>query len=167
MPELWDIYDEFGIRTGRTLPRSRFKELRDGEYMLAVHIYIRGGDGRWLIQRRSDTKDTLPGIWDITGGAALSGEESREAALREVGEELGISLRPEQLRLQCRLKRRHSLVDLWLAEADFALGDCVLQEEEVADVRWVDSRELLELVQNADYRDRHDEYAAAVADFVK
>ena len=160
MEEIWDLYDKTGQRLNKTVARSRQRDIADGEFMLAVHIFIVNSRGEWLIQRRSDVKDWQPGTWDITGGAVLSGEESRDAAIREVREELGVTLLPGQLQLCRRLIRSRSLVDLWLAKADFALSDCVLQPEEVSAVRWVGTPEFIALLRNADYREAADEYAA-------
>lgn len=86
MTEIWDIYDRYGNRTGRTMKRGIPKE---GDYMLCVHIYLLASDNRFLIQKRSENKESHPGEWDITGGAAISGESSVDAILRETEEEVG------------------------------------------------------------------------------
>ena len=39
------------------------------------------------------TKAWAPGCWEVSGGAAQAGEESREAVLREVKEETGLDAR--------------------------------------------------------------------------
>ena len=64
MTEIWDIYDRYGNRTGRTMKRGIPKE---GDYMLCVHIYLLASDNRFLIQKRSENKESHPGEWDITG----------------------------------------------------------------------------------------------------
>ncbi len=55
--------------------------------------------GRILLQLRDDRPDIpFPNHWGITGGAAEPGETPVGAALREVREETGLTLTPEDLR---------------------------------------------------------------------
>ena len=72
--EILDIYDEHGNLTGRTAERSTF--LSKGEYFLCAHVILENQDGLFLVQKRSDTKATRPGQWDITAGAVDAGETS-------------------------------------------------------------------------------------------
>ena len=49
-----------------------------------------------VIHRRADWKDTCPGYWDLAfGGVCGVGEEWRRSARRELAEEAGIELRPD------------------------------------------------------------------------
>jgi isopentenyldiphosphate isomerase len=52
-----------------------------------------------------------------------------------------------------------------VATADFELSECVLQPEEVAEVKWVSAGELIKMVFEAEYRD--DNYKAVVQEFTK
>lgn len=57
-----------------------------------VHLHIVTRDGRLLLQKRSSSKDLLPGYWDTAvGGHVGYGEYIREALFRESGEELGLT----------------------------------------------------------------------------
>jgi len=165
--EIWDILDESGNKTGRTVARKEKHTMKDNEYMLAVHIYICNSLNEWLIQKRAATKDISPNIWDITDGTVTSGEDSLTAALREVKEELGINLDHDKMYLAERLKRpkTHSFVDIWVAKADFIITDCLLQPDEVAEAKWVSAGELIKTVFEAEYRD--DNYKAIVQKFMK
>ena len=65
----------------------------EGEFHLVVYAWIRGGDGRYLLTKRSPNKG-YPNMWECTGGSALAGDDSLTAALREVREETGLRLDP-------------------------------------------------------------------------
>ena len=89
--ELWDIYDENGNVTGRTMERNDWN-LKEGEYHLTVLAVIARTDGKFLITKRVMTKSWAPGWWEVSGGAALAGENSKQAVLREVKEETGLDV---------------------------------------------------------------------------
>jgi len=57
----------------------------------SVFIAVVSEDGDILVHRRADTKDVWPGWWDVAvGGVCNPGEEWDTAAVRELGEELGV-----------------------------------------------------------------------------
>ncbi len=92
MEEIWDIYDENRNLTGKTIKRAEYiNKIKENEYHLVVHIWIKNDNNEWLISKRTPNKH-FPLLWECTGGSALAGEESLTAALREVKEELGITL---------------------------------------------------------------------------
>lgn len=150
MAEIWDVYDEEGKKTGRTMSRGVPTQ---GEYMLCVHVYLHTPGGKFLVQKRSRSKESHPGVWDVTGGAVLCGEESFDGAKRETLEEVGIDISDAKVRFVGRVKKKKSFADVYFVEKDFDIRDCVLQKEEVEEVRLVDRKELLELQMNDRLRD--------------
>ncbi|MBC2596408.1 NUDIX domain-containing protein [Ruficoccus amylovorans] len=59
----------------------------------AVHILVFNSRGDIYMQRRSPTKDTYPNRWTTScSGHVDAGENYSTAAVRELGEELGISI---------------------------------------------------------------------------
>ena len=62
-------------------------------YHLVVHVCIFNAKNQMLIQQRQSFKEGWPNMWDVTvGGSAIIGENSRQAAMREVAEELGLKI---------------------------------------------------------------------------
>ncbi|MBQ6847532.1 MAG: NUDIX domain-containing protein [Clostridia bacterium] len=155
--EKWDVLDENGNSRGKTVLRNK-AQLRPGEYHLVVHIWVISSDNRILIQRRSDTKKLMPGEWAATGGAAIAGEDSFTAASRELYEELGISSTKESLKKILRLKRRNSLLDIWLIASDLTVDELSLQESEVAEAKWVSLSELKNMVKTNKFHNYGKEY---------
>ena len=148
--EILDIYDEHGNLTGRTAERSTF--LSKGDYFLCAHVILENQDGLFLVQKRSDTKATRPGQWDITAGAVDAGETSLDGALREAKEEIGLTLPREKMRFLFRDRRRSCYHDVYYIKTDFALSDCTMQESEVQALDLVTDRQLLELVDRMTHR---------------
>ncbi|MBQ1988493.1 MAG: NUDIX domain-containing protein [Clostridia bacterium] len=155
--EKWDILDKEGNPTGNTTLRGKFP-LKPGEYHLVVHIWIVSSDGRYLIQRRSDTKKLMPGEWAATGGAAVSGEDSFTAAKRELEEELSICMNEKNAKKAFRIKRRNSLLDVWMTVCDIPAEELILQESEVAEAKWVREEELKDMIENGKFYNYGSDY---------
>ena len=141
MPEIRDIYDRFGQRTGRTFAKG--EALAAGEFFLHTVVLLRGRGGKYLLQQRSLKARHFPGKWDTTGGGVQTGEESRAAAAREVCEELGLALDPQTFVYGGRIFQdlsggRGYWLDMYGAAGDFAEEDCTLSPREVHAVRLVD-----------------------------
>lgn len=133
--ERWDLLDENGCPTGERMVRG--EPIRPGRYHRVVHVWVMDSTGRLLIQKRAPFLRLMPGEWTVTSGSAVAGEDSRQAAARELGEELGIHVRPEELEFLFTLRRRSSFSDLWLLRRDVEKNALRLQAEEVADACWV------------------------------
>ena len=93
--ELVDIYDAQGRPTGKV--QDREAPLAAGEYLLAVGVWIVDGEGNILLTQRSPEKRWAPGKWENTAGHAQAGEDCPAAMAREIREEIGLEIAPEQL----------------------------------------------------------------------
>ncbi|MDE5669937.1 MAG: NUDIX domain-containing protein [Eubacterium sp.] len=151
MDEIWDIYDENRNLTGKTVKRSEF-QIRPNEYHIVVHIWIKNDKGEWLISKRTPNKH-CPLLWECTGGSALAGEDSLTAALREVKEELGVTLNESKGILYKTYKRSiySDFCDVWLFNHNCSIKDVVLQPEETCDAMWATVDEIQELINNDEF----------------
>lgn len=155
--ERWDIRNERGEITGKTVVRGSVR-LGPGEYHLVVHIWIVGSDGRLLIQRRANDKELMPGEWAATGGSAVMGEDSIQAARRELREELGLDIPAGQMQFIRRLTRKNSFVDIWMAQADTPADQLTLQASEVSDAKWIWPMDLLRMVREGGFHNYGRDY---------
>ncbi|MBR3016825.1 MAG: DUF1653 domain-containing protein [Clostridia bacterium] len=137
--EIWDLYDENRNLTGETAVRGN--KLPEGRYHLVVEALFLNSRGETLLQRRAKDKETMPDIWSVTGGAAVAGEDSRTAVVRETEEEMGFT--PDITR-GCILfteKRerpdRCFFRDVWLFRQDVSIEKMKWQEGEVQDGMWI------------------------------
>lgn len=147
--EHWDLFDRNGVSLGRTIRRG--ERLRAGEHHKVVHIWVVNSVDRVLIQRRSKHRKLMPNIWAVTSGSVIAGEESPDAARRELSEELGIQLPDAEFEFLGRLVRRNSLCDVFLVRRDIAVPDMRLQREEVSQARWVTVAQLAEMLRHRQF----------------
>ena len=96
MREVWDVYTKDRRRTGKTCLRGEQGTLEEDEFHMWVMVWIKNArTGKYLVSQRSADKDTDPLKWETVAGHAISGDTSLDAALREVYEEVGISLKAQ------------------------------------------------------------------------
>ena len=61
-----------------------------------VALALADGEGRWLMHRRPAHKHH-GGLWEFPGGKVETGENPRDALVREIEEELGLALAADSL----------------------------------------------------------------------
>lgn len=148
--ELWDIYDKNKNRTGRTMKRNDWC-LQDGEYHLTVLGVIVRPDGRFLITKRVMTKAWAPGWWEVSGGAAMAGEDSADAVKREILEETGLDVSGCEGGYLFTYQRENPgegdnyFVDVYRFVVDCTEADLCLQEAETDGFRFATADEVKEL----------------------
>ena len=159
--ELFDERNPDGTCTGRV--KERGVAHREGALHATVHTWIvRPNEGSGydvLLQKRSETKDSNPGCYDISSaGHVESGYDYPESAVRELEEELGIRACPEQLRevgtRRCGFEgefygqpfKDDELSRIYLYEEPVDIERLSLQEDEVSEVIWMDYAECREMI---------------------
>lgn len=145
--EFWDIYDSNKQKTGRTMKKNDWT-LKDGEYHLTVLGVIMRPDGKYLITQRVMTKAWAAGWWEVSGGAAMAGEESEEAVKREILEETGLDVTGAEGGYVFSYHRENPgegdnyFVDIYKYIMDFDESDIHLQEAETLGYRLADADEI-------------------------
>lgn len=90
-----EIIDE----QGTVIAVVRRAEMRAGNLRHRnIAVFVQRGDGRLVVHQRADWKDVYPSAWDIAfGGVPGVGEPDEDAAVRELAEEAGLTVDPEDL----------------------------------------------------------------------
>lgn len=145
MDEKVDILDARGQKTGRVAWKSEAHKL--GLWHRCFHCWIvapktRSGGPYLFVQRRAAGKDTWPNKLDVTVGGHLKAGETALAGIREVEEELGLTVaadepiplgtRRVEKRIPAGLDREFQ--EVFLLPRLLSPEDLRLQEEEVAAV---------------------------------
>ena len=161
MKELWNIYNAQKQGTGRVAERRTY--LRDDEYHIVVNVWLKNAAGEYLISQRSPVKSD-PLKWEPTGGSVQAGESSLQGAIREVQEELGITLNPEDGKLICSGLRHYEgcpdILDVWSFPCDAAIESIVLQEGETCAAQWASPEKIRAMLEDGSFIQNQFDYLA-------
>ena len=154
MEELYDVIDENNQPLGIVKPKSGVH--LDGDWHRAAHVWVVNGKKEILVQKRSSTKGLSPNLWDLSmGGHVSAGEEPLAAAQRELKEELGMTVSPEQLKFLFLSKEQVTLHNgienlfhyVYLVRADLPLASFQLDPKEVAEIKYLSLDEFAGAIQ--------------------
>lgn len=156
-----EVLNERGEKTGEILSREEVHRL--GLWHKCVHIWIVNGKKEVLLQKRCAQKLTNPNKWTTaTSGHLSAGDSSMEGAIRELNEEIGLSIKENELQYLFTVKERgvndnpaikiieNEITDVYLIQKDIEIQNLKLQEEEVAEVKWFSYEEFKKMVMEND-----------------
>ena len=150
--EKWDLYTRYRELTGEDYVRQNVCKIPKDRFHLVVHVWIKNQKGEYLMSQRSANRPTYPLMWECTGGSVLKGESSLEGAIREVKEELGIDLHPQDGKILFQMIRDEingvifrDIADVWMFNYDGLVDSSMATTDEVNDYRWMKKEEVLKL----------------------
>jgi 8-oxo-dGTP pyrophosphatase MutT (NUDIX family) len=149
MTEFQDVLDKFGNKTGRL--HERGTPMQPGEYRLAVEVWILNSQGEFLISKRSPYVRTSKNMWQPTTGAVIAGDDSLKTALKEVREEIGVILFPENGHLVRRRTIDNMFLDVWLFRQEADIADIVLDPKETVDAKWASEDTIRQLIIDGEF----------------
>jgi isopentenyldiphosphate isomerase len=131
--EVFDVVDAQDRVVGREYRREIH---RRGLRHRAIHIFWLRADGQLCLQRRSYAKDNCPGLLSTScAGHVDSGEDYLPAAVRELREELGVSVPPADLHeidyAPSHPELGHEFVRAYLLRGDFTVTVAAFEVDSV------------------------------------
>ena len=145
MEEYWDVYDANRIFQNKVIRRG--DTFKDVEYYVCCEVWLQNSKGEFLITQRHPDKKA-GGLWEFVGGGVLAGETTAQAALREVKEEIGVSLTANELSLLYVYRHRNYFMDIYLVKKAVNIESIVLDRNETIDAKWVSKEELRVMIDN-------------------
>ncbi len=155
--EYLDICDSEGNKLGFTKSKKEVHE--QGLWHRSVHIWIVNSKREVLIQKRSPLMDNHPNEWDISSAGHVSaGEDDMTSAQREVEEEIGLKLLPENFILIGTVKQtsertgyiNKEVNPVYVVKMDLEPKKIKKQEEEVSEVKFLPYKELKKVIEAKD-----------------
>jgi len=107
----------------------------------AIVAVVRRAERILVIQRGPRAR--LPGYWAPLSGTLEPAETQEEALVREVHEEVGLTVSPVAKVWESQTEDGAFRLHWWMAEAE--PGEIVMQPGEVSDARWVTPQEFSRL----------------------
>lgn len=150
--EIRDLYDKNRNLTGETIFKG--EPTPNNRYILVVQAIIQNSKGEFLIQKRSVQKG---GKYGSPSGHAKSGENSIQAIISEIAEEIGLSVKDHELKLvnSARSDYKPVFFDVYYLKKDIDINDLVLQAEEVEKVQWLSLYKIKQLFNDGLFLEHH------------
>lgn len=142
--EYWDLYDEYRNPLGRT--HKRGDEMVKGEFHIVVEVWTVNSKKEILTTFRDSSKKDYPDKWECTGGSILSGESSKQGAVRELQEETGIAAKEDELILLGTYIEHSAFIDIYMLHRDAEIENLIMQEGETAGAKWNTVEEILTMI---------------------
>ena len=159
-----DLYDKDRNLIGEFIFKG--EPVPKGKYIIVILVMIQNSKGEFLIQKRSKQKG---GKFAATGGHVKSGQTSVEGMIDEIQEEIGLTVKPEELELlySSREDEQDVFFDLYYMKKDFEISDLVLQEEKVESASWKTIEEIDELIKEDMFLINHAEEVYRTIDILE
>ena len=149
MDELIDICDSKNNLLN--VQKMKSEAHAKGLWHRSAHIWIYNSKGEILIQLRAKDKNFYPNVWDVSvAGHISAGEKPIISALREVREEIGLSIKEKDLKFYKIIKEKQVYKKIISNEFDYVYilkfdGDIKklrLQDEEVKSIKFIELNKL-------------------------
>lgn len=150
--EYVDIFDENNNPTGETKEKNKAHE--DGNFHRTAHVWIINDKNELLLQKRSSMKKTHPNCWDISGaGHIRSGEQVLSGAVRELKEELGVTIEEKELNFIDVIKstknpKNMEFAYVFLIKQNKDINEYVFEDLKVSEVKYVHFEKLEQMVKD-------------------
>lgn len=163
--EKLDVLNKDGGEKGKIKQRGRVHD--QGDWHRSVHVWIVDSDGEILIQRRSADSRISPGFWTVSAsGHVESGDEPIITAIKEVKEELGVSLGEKDLEYLTTYKKSKHYEDRGIQDNEFnpifvvrkeiEENKLSIDEEEVEEVKRIYWKDLKRMIEEEEIKFRPD-----------
>jgi isopentenyldiphosphate isomerase len=120
---------------------------KNGWFHASVHIWFYTSKGEVLIQKRAKNKNTFPDLWDVSvAGHITSGEDVIVSAIREIKEEIGVSVTSIELTkigvFKEKFKHREGFTDneihyIYLCQLITDFRTLRIQKEELSEIQLI------------------------------
>ncbi len=143
--ELLQCYDEQGNPSG-SKTRAEIKEGSEDCWCGVVNVWVVNDDGRLLCSKRSDGLSGNPGKWQTYfGGHIPAGLGFREAAVKELGEEIGVRFEDRDFFFIHRGKDdvNRKFFESYTVRFNGKVEDLHFSDGEITEVRWMSIDEYL------------------------
>lgn len=135
-----------------------------------ISVFVLNNQRQVLLQKRSANKKYFPNTWALCTGHVENGETPKEAALRELNEELGVSVSLKQIFSFSFGKFDSQNIYFFYVICNLPVDEFSIQEEELSEVQWFFVSVVIDMIKKHDnkivYRDDKLELFLSLEEFV-
>ena len=113
----------------------------------SVHVWFYTDTGKILLQKRSPNKIAFPNLWDVSvAGHISAGEDTITSALREIEEEIGLSISKDELQEIGSYHEKHQhapdfieneIHHIYIGRIFASINELKIQEEELSAIKLI------------------------------
>ena len=150
--EIRDLYDDNKKLTNETIKKG--EKVPKGRYYITVVVWIENSNNEFLIQKTSKQKGSY---YSTTGGHVIHNETPIESIIREIKEELGLTIGKDNIKFINQEKHPQApcLFNIYELNMNIDISNLTLQKEEVEKVQWLTKEEVLKLIENKNFLESH------------
>jgi len=170
MEEYIDIVTKDGKTTGKSALKSEVHS--KGYYHNTVHVWFYTQSGDILLQQRAATKAIYPLLWDVSvAGHIDAGETLKSGAVREIKEEIGLTISESDLHkigvFESFQSYENAIIDnefhhTFICELKFNINSLTPQASEVEALKLVSHKEFRKLLKHSHHNSH---FVASNADY--
>lgn len=135
-----------------------------------ISVFVLNNQRQVLLQKRSANKKYFPNTWALCTGHVENGETPKEAALRELNEESGVSVSLKQIFSFSFGKFDSQNIYFFYVICNLPVDEFSIQEEELSEVQWFFVSVVIDMIKKHDnkivYRDDKLELFLSLEEFV-
>ena len=110
-----------------------------------ISVFVLNKQGQVLLQKRSANKKYFPNTWTLCTGHVEKGESASDAAIRELQEELGITVDLDKLYSFVFGKFDSESTYFFYIICNFSLEEFFIQEE-LSEVQWFSVASIIDMI---------------------
>lgn len=126
--------------------------LRNKQLHKEICVFILNDQKEVLLQKRSPNKKAYPNRWALLTGRVELNETFKNAAIREINEEVGLKINKENLNLF--LKRtftndniHYEITYFYYIKSNLKESDFIIQKEELSQVKWINIDVVIDMIE--------------------
>ncbi|WP_452221300.1 NUDIX hydrolase [Lacinutrix salivirga] len=153
-----DIVTKTGEPTGTSALKSEIHT--KGYYHNTAHVWFYTNKGEVLLQQRAASKVICPLLWDVSvAGHIDAGETLKSGAVREIKEEIGLTISEDNLIkigiFECFQSYPNGIIDnefhhTFIAELKVDINQLIPQKEEVEALKLVSTEAFIKLLESSE-----------------
>lgn len=150
--ELLNVYDENNEFLNKKLDREEIHN--KGLWHHEVLIIVINEKKQVLLQKRSYKRRNLPGKWALCAGHVISDETEKKTAVRELKEEIGLTVSAKDLKLIDIYKKNEpknrKFSYIYLVKTTKKINEFKIQTNELTQIKYVPIKKLIKMILDDD-----------------